>query len=106
MIYVGKDYSSTVSGRRLVSVVCEKCQTSYRYELTRQGHGSASSPYFLFADDLEDRAADRAQGNLAKRLDREAELVPCPKCYWINQDLVNRYRRRLCRCTLYLIPAF
>jgi hypothetical protein len=30
---------------------------------------------------------------LRRRLSEEAELVPCPQCYWVNEDLVEGYRR-------------
>ena len=31
--------------------------------------------------------------DLDNRLALEAELVPCPNCHWINEDLVDGYRR-------------
>src|SRR6185437_12238268 len=40
-----------------------------------------------------DRSMAGAQRRLAKRLSTEADLVPCPKCHWINSDLVKGYRR-------------
>ena len=35
-----------------------------------------------------------ARKDLARRLERESEMVPCPKCQWVNEDLIARYRRR------------
>ena len=35
----------------------------------------------------------QAQADSRNRLSHEAELVPCPKCNWINDDLVEGYRR-------------
>ncbi len=39
------------------------------------------------------RAAEKqAQKDLDRRLSREAELVPCPRCNWINDELIAGYR--------------
>jgi hypothetical protein len=97
VVYVGKEISATVAGRRLESVTCEQCGSRFHYELTRVGVGKASAPFFLLQGSASDRAGAAAQRDLTKRLSREAELVPCPKCFWVNQDLVDRYRRRLYR---------
>jgi hypothetical protein len=94
MIYVGKEFTSSVAGRRLVNVKCEKCSTRFCYELTRVATGSASAPYFLGQESASNRAEESAEKNLVKRLQREVELVPCPKCYWVNEDAVALYRRR------------
>jgi len=93
MLYFGQTIESLASGKRLVEVECEKCKSRYFYELARQALGAAMAPYFLFSANATDRSAAGAQRSLAKRLSREAELVPCPKCRWINDDLIKGYRR-------------
>ena len=95
--YFGKNLTATTAGRRIEEVICEKCATQYYYELLRMGVGEASAPYYLFQNSASDRARRAAARDMAHRLDREAELVPCPSCNWVNQDLVVRYRRRLYR---------
>jgi hypothetical protein len=92
--YVGKEFIASVAGRQLEPVTCERCQTQYYYELTRIGTGRGSAPYLLGQTSAANRAANAAQRELTKRLAREAEMVPCPKCHWVNQDLINRYRKR------------
>lgn len=93
-VFVGKIFTATEAGQRLESVACEKCGTAFHYELTRVGVGKGSAPYLLGQDAAANRAATAAQRDLTKRLNEEAELVPCPKCNWVNQDLIDRYRRR------------
>jgi hypothetical protein len=93
-IYVGKEITATVAGRRIETVRCEKCGTVFYYELTRVGLGKGSAPYFIGHNSASNRAAAAAKRDLSHRLDHEAELVPCPKCHWVNDDLVRRYRRR------------
>jgi len=77
-------------GTRLEAVVCEKCRTSYWYELTRVSVGKAWVLYGLYEEAASRRAKMRADQNLQWRLDIEAELVPCPKCRWVNQPLVDK----------------
>jgi hypothetical protein len=77
-------YKSGTPGLRLVSVHCEKCRSDFFYELARIGVGRAggiASAQRLARADLERRLAD------------ESELVPCPRCHWINEDLIAVYRR-------------
>ena len=93
LIYAGRKYTSTQIGSRLCEVCCEKCQTRYFYELVREGSGSEEAPYFLGQQRAAESATKQAQADVSLRLDREAELVPCPKCQWINEELVHGYRQ-------------
>ncbi len=92
-MYVGKAFTASIVGRRIESVTCEKCAAQFHYELIREGTGKASAPYFLFQASGPNRANAAAQKDLAKRLACESELVPCPRCQWVNGDLIDRYRR-------------
>jgi hypothetical protein len=94
LVYAGKEITAAVQGRRLECVTCEHCQMRFYYELVRVGAGKGSAPFFLGQQSAADRAGKAAEKQLAHRLDQEAELVPCPKCDWINQDLIDRYRKR------------
>src|SRR5437660_1384084 len=87
-----KSVKAQSGGKQIEAVTCEKCQTRFYYELARTGAGAATG--FLFAGDAaRRRAAAAAQRNLQVRLSREAELVPCPRCQWINQELIDKCRR-------------
>jgi hypothetical protein len=105
-VFFAKEITATRAGQRIEPVSCEKCGTGFYYELTRVSVGKGSAPYYLGEQSASDRAAAAAGRDLAKRLDREAELVPCPKCHWVNQDLVDRYRRRQYRRAPLLIVIF
>jgi hypothetical protein len=96
-VYVARSYTTTVVGRRWEQVACEKCQTTFHYELVRVGVGSGSAPYFIGQDSARDRSAGAAHKDVNKKLEREAELVPCPKCHRVNQSLIRRYRRGIRR---------
>jgi hypothetical protein len=93
VIYYGKQFHSASIGARLVEVVCDKCGCEYQYELARVGSGAASAPYTIGSARAANSAAEQARGDLNRRLAEEAELVPCPKCHWINEELVSGYRR-------------
>ena len=92
-VYVGKSFSSVVTGSRIVRVTCEKCHADFFYELVRQGKGAASAPYYIGQARAAKRAEKAARKSLEKKLAREAEMVPCPRCRWINQSLIQGYRR-------------
>jgi hypothetical protein len=91
--YFGKQFTSSAAGRRIEQVTCEQCGTEFWYELNRTGIGQGSAPYYLFQNSAARRANAAAAKDLQRRLNRDAELVPCPKCNWVNESLLTRYRR-------------
>lgn len=94
-LYVSKHFNESQAGYRIVEVTCERCATEYAYELRRVGTGTASAPYYLGQDRARARASAEALEELREKLDTDVELVPCPKCRWINADCARRYRRHL-----------
>jgi hypothetical protein len=93
LVSVGRWYRAASTAKRLVEVKCEKCQNDYFYELVRSGTGAARAPYFLGEEAAQRRAQTAANEMVGRRLQRDAEMVPCPKCHWVNQDLIEGYRR-------------
>jgi protein-arginine kinase activator protein McsA len=91
-----KSVKSQASGNRIEAVICEKCQTRFYYKLARTGAGNASGLVF-FDESARLRAKTAAQHNLQLRLSQEAELVACPQCHWINQELIEKCRRQFFR---------
>jgi hypothetical protein len=93
LAYFGRNYHFDSIGVRLVEVSCDQCGTRYFFEMARIGSGAATAPYAIGTARAERSAAKRAQRDRDRRLNEEAELVPCPKCQWINDHLVAGYRR-------------
>ena len=98
LVPVGQVVTSSIAGQHLKAVVCDKCKAEFFYELSRVGVGKASAP-ILFKGDAPDRAGEAAHRDLFKRLDNDAELVPCPQCHWVNEELIRKYRKRVSRKT-------
>jgi hypothetical protein len=94
ILYFGKTFTSSQSGTKLVEVVCDKCRTHYQYELARIGVGQGSAPYFMFQEKAKRRAELKAQKNLQRRLETQHEMVPCPRCNWVNEEMVENFRRQ------------
>ncbi len=92
-IYFGKRFDAANVGRTVVGVKCDKCACEYYYELARIGTGSSTAPYAIGTGAAAQAAEEQSQRDLQDRLASEAELVPCPKCKWINDELVKGYRR-------------
>ena len=96
-LYFAKKMTATEAGSRVKEVVCEKCGAQYFYERRRAFTASRDAPYFLGQAGARRKAQEAARRGLEKRLAAESEMVPCPDCHWINQSLVDDYRRTLYR---------
>ena len=91
--YHAKTINAERVGARLVRVACTRCGCEYFYKFTRIGSGSAQAPYGLGVGRATTKANQKAQKDLQRRISSESELVPCPKCNWINEELVAGFRR-------------
>ena len=96
-IYYGKTFESSRAGARVVGVVCDHCGFTYYYELARIGSGAHTASYGIGSSTAPKKAEDRSESDLQQRLTMEAELVPCPQCHWISDELVKGYRLGLYR---------
>jgi hypothetical protein len=93
VLYYSREYHSSSIGIRIVEVTCDKCSSEYYYELARIGSGKASAPFAIGTAGAAQQSTNQAEKDLDRRLADEAELVPCPKCSWINESLVAGYRK-------------
>lgn len=92
LIYFGTHYTAERVGGRVVGLRCDKCGCEYYYQLVRVGSGAGVAPFDLGMASAERAASDESQQDLQNQLAGEAELVPCPQCHWINEELVQGYR--------------
>jgi hypothetical protein len=91
-LYYGNTFESSRAGGCVVGVVCEHCGCTYYYELARIGTGAYTASYGIGSSSASQKAQDQSESDLQRRLAMEAELVPCPRCHWISDDLVEGYR--------------
>ena len=91
-IYYGKTFESSRAGGCIVGVVCDNCGGTYYYELARIGTGAYTAHYGFGSSTASQNAQERSEIDLQRRLALEAELVPWPRCHWINDELVDGYR--------------
>ena len=90
-VYFSVTTKATTTQSRIVPVTCEKCGCSFFYEMTRMGEGANVAHYGI---DLSFASAERkAESDARKRLTNDVELVPCPSCRWINDELICRDRK-------------
>src|SRR5437867_1155821 len=94
-VYVGKTFTATASGSVMKEVVCEKCRSSFFYQLARTATGRGEAPYYIGQDAAQERAQRRADAKVAKMLKRDSEVVPCPKCDFIQPHMLRDLRRRM-----------
>lgn len=106
MLYVALRYSAMVTANRIVQVRCDKCRQEFHYELIRQGSGSARTSLFGDRDAARWRAMESASKKANRRIAYEADPVPCPKCQWVNQELVDGFRRTCYRSVPLIAAVF
>lgn len=92
-IYVSKTYTATVTARVIRDVTCTKCGMVFHYELARFGTGYGTAPYMIGQDKAEKTSVEAATKEAERRLAQAAELVPCPKCHWVNDNAIGLFRR-------------
>src|SRR5574342_398476 len=85
--------TASASGVARKHVTCEACGAEYGYELERMTLGHGYTLYALDLEGAERRAEERARARLARKLAHEQEIVPCPKCGWIQADMARLGRR-------------
>jgi len=99
--YVGRRYTTRLTGSIRKSVSCEKCSSAYSYLATRQAVGQGTSPYMLDNAGAANRARDAAQRRLQDRLRDAVNIVPCPRCGWVQASMATEARRRRLRWMLF-----
>ncbi len=86
-------YTTEQVGELLFQVECDRCKCEYYYVLSRIGVGQDVDFGGSGSSSARRTAENRSSNDLAQRLLTEAELVPCPKCHWINDEMIEGYRR-------------
>jgi hypothetical protein len=83
----------TLHAKEIRKVVCEHCGQIYYYEFSRSGTGEGAIPLgVILRDYVHKRTRKWAQKRLDYKVKNEGDLVPCPKCNWVSQELVDQYR--------------
>lgn len=91
-IHFARRFVSTRIASRIVGVECERCGCQYYFELRRAGIGEGTAHYGLLTESAKNSSSEAAKKALADRLSSDQEPVPCPKCNWINEYLIDAYR--------------
>lgn len=92
MLYVGRNYTATLSGSTVKDVTCAKCGDRYLYRMVRQATGEGTSPYMLDNAGAQRRAEEKARAALEHALHTHCEVVPCPNCSHLQPDMVRKVR--------------
>src|ERR1700689_2583979 len=73
-------------------VECDQCQFEYVYLLSRSVETEQTSLLFLDNERAREDAERLARTYLQESLDQGCEVVPCPKCGWVQEHMVQRAR--------------
>ncbi len=93
MFVISTEYTANAVGRRLHLRLCSKCGCEFGYEALRIGMGRGTSYYFLNNEGAENRATRRAEAAAARLAEESPEVVPCPRCDHIEEDMIDEWGR-------------
>jgi len=107
--FLWSTYTATVRGAVLKRVTCEGCGERYVYAMERTARGQGTSAYMLDNRGAERRSSAAADKTLRRMFERECDIVPCPACGTVQEDMVRTsrsgHRRWLLRAGIWMILA-
>jgi len=81
MVFWTTRWTARVSGSKTKEIKCQSCEKIYRIKVERTAYGSASAgPYGIYGNAGARRSFNKADENLADKLELEFDPVPCPHC--------------------------
>jgi hypothetical protein len=92
LLYHRFDDHGTVSRSVFVEVTCEQCSHYYGYALTRSQRAIGDRYVWQSCDKGKEKALSDARRDVDRKLARGVELVPCPRCGWIQARMLGRAR--------------
>lgn len=87
MKYVGRAWGSVIK-----KVTCVYCHAEFVYELRRSVLKATSAPGFIAMGSAKQRSLAGAQKLLAKTLERDHDLIPCPHCGRLQPQMNRKLR--------------
>jgi hypothetical protein len=92
VIPIGKDLAASCTLSAPKTECCEKCEAKYVYSMTRTGTGWGFSFLGVDYERAQRRAEARAAKNARRALQKESDVVPCPRCGWIQSQMARVMR--------------
>ena len=105
LIPTGANHTATATGSVIKKVRCEHCSVEYVYRMERKVTGRGYSPIFLDNDGASDRAQDSARQKLGEEIDKGTDIVPCPSCGWLQNNMVRKLKKQWILITLLVWPV-
>jgi hypothetical protein len=108
VIKLGHEISKTITGAALKEVCCEQCEYRYQYQIERKGTGESFAWLFISTNIELSEAETRAARDLRRQLRKGHDLVPCPMCGFIQQEMVEQARENAYEWLFFfvMVPAF
>jgi hypothetical protein len=101
-IPVGNVHHAVTAGAVFKLVTCERCTHEFAFLMERTGEGAKTSLLFLNEDGASWAAKREAEAELQHRLERGVDVVPCPRCGYVQPRMVRKARREYHRWMLYV----
>lgn len=89
-----RQFRTTRQATTIRAVVCDRCATEYFYPMTRIAIGHGTAVYGIGREAAARQADRSSQKKLDQMMEHDVDLVPCPQCQWINDDMARQYVRQ------------
>lgn len=86
--YFWTDVTASAEGQAVRQVDCVNCRMRYQYPISKGVDRYAHVPFMLGVGRAKRKAKKQAEAALAHHLYEYPHPVPCPKCYYIQPDMV------------------
>lgn len=91
-IPIGITYTATVTRAIWKPVLCEYCGCQFVYHLQRTASGSATSYLWLNNQGASDKANDKAEDLIERKLAKEFNIISCPDCGCFQRHMIKELR--------------
>jgi hypothetical protein len=93
VIPYGRTYTSKVSVKAWIPILCEHCGLTFAYLTSKSAEGSGSSLLWLDNEGASERAYQGAMKSLVRKLKAANDPFPCPRCAQYQSSMVRSIRR-------------
>jgi hypothetical protein len=90
LLYHRFDDYGTVSRTVFIDVTCEQCSHCYGYALTRSRRAIGDRYIWQSREKYRDKYVAEARRELDAKLARAFDVVPCPRCGWIQAHMIAK----------------
>lgn len=94
MLIPVQHYRAVASAGKLKGVTCEFCGQQFAYFMARRAEVRIADPTGLDGDFAYSKSESRAKELVRRSLSGDVDIVPCPRCHRLQQDMSRKRTRQ------------